>query len=110
MFDANMSYLPKGARFFATVHKMKSTLKSIGAKTGDVVFCHMLNETHDNPCVDIYVNGQWRVISGHRDFTESGFVYAGNADGSGFIDKQVREKAMAVLSDNLSLARRIWRR
>ena len=90
MFDANMKYLPKGWKFFAEVSGAKGALANLGLKCGDIVQCHMLNESENNPCVDLLINGKITTIQnykkGHGWYDR--LVYSGNLDGSGFIEEE----------------------
>jgi len=100
MFDANMRYLPKGKKFFAEVFSAGKRLKKLGVNKGELLLCHMLNESGEDPCVDILVNGKLITISsgtGEMDFSDN-LVYTGNHDGTGFIDAKLRAVAMAQLS------------
>jgi hypothetical protein len=97
MFDANMSHLPKGHRFFAEVYTVSDKLKAKGINKGDLILCHMLNSGYENPCVDMLVNGKLLTVSSHQDFCENWFVYTGNADGTGFIKDELKRKAMTQL-------------
>ena len=101
MFDANMRYIPKGKRFFAEVSSIaeNGSLYGLGLRQGDVVFCHMLNQTPDNPMVDMLIGGRKITVS-DIGCGYDWIVYAGNADGkSDFIDDKVKAKANQVLSD-----------
>lgn len=98
MFDANMSYLPKGKRFFAEVYTVSDKLQSKGINKGDLILCHMLNSDHENPCVDMLIDGKLLTISSHQDFTENWFVYTGNKDGTGFINDKLKKIAMDQLT------------
>ena len=97
MFDANMRYLPKGKVFFVEVYAVSVALKDMGLKSGDVILCTMLADDHENPSIEAAVNGALITISNDTDFMDNWFVYAGNKDGSGFIDAKVRDRAMASL-------------
>lgn len=102
MFDANMRYIPKGVRFFAEVHSVKGNgnAYNLGLRRGDVVMCHMLNNSHKNPCVDITINGTVTTLSSCGTGLGTWIVYAGNIDGkSDFIRSSVKDKANKVLSD-----------
>ena len=66
MFDANMKYLPKGWKFFAEVSGAKGALANLGLKCGDIVQCHMLNESENNPCVDLLINGKITTIQNYK--------------------------------------------
>ena len=96
-----MRYIPKGKRFFAEVHSIDEDgkLYGLGLRREDVVMCHMLNDTHKNPMVDISVNGITTTASARGTGYKTWIAYAGNADGkSDFIDDKVKAKANQVLS------------
>lgn len=98
MFDANMSYLPKGHRFFAKVYTCSDKLKSMGIKNGDLIICHMLNEGSEDPCVDMLINNKLFSISGHKDFYDNWFVYEGRLDLTGFICDKSKAIAAKMIS------------
>ena len=101
MFDANMRYIKRGERFFAEVGSIDKNdkLYAFGLRAGDVVMCHMLNDSPDNPLVDIIICGKIRTTS---DSNYNTWIrYAGNIDGkSGFIKNDVKAKANKVLDYN----------
>ena len=98
MFDANMRHLPKGRRFFAEVFSVSPTLKGKGLNLNDLVLCHMLNSNDANPCVDMMIKGKVITVSSDNDFYGNWFVYAGNIDGTGFIDEELKRIAMNIVN------------
>ena len=97
MFDANMRYLPKGLKFFAKVWGVSQSLKDLGVKVDDILMCHMLNDGHDNPCVDITIKGRIISLDSDTDFYDNWLVYEGCQDGTGFIDKESKQIAMKLI-------------
>jgi len=99
MFDANMRYLPKGLKFFAKAHGVSDSINRMGVNIGDLILCRMLNKGNDNPIVDMLINGKLFSVSSDKDFYDNLFVYEGCFDGSGFIDKHSKNKAMNILNN-----------
>lgn len=99
MFDANVAYIPKGRKFFVAVYTVSDLLKAKGINKGDLIFCHMLNETNQNPCVDMLINGKMLAVcaSNDGDYIDNWFVYAGRPDGNGFICEKTRKRAMKMM-------------
>lgn len=97
MFDANMAHQPRGARFFAEVNIVSYRLACFGIRRGDVVLCHMLNDGHDNPCVDVHVGGKIKTISAQSESLEYLLTYTGEIDGTGFIGDTLKQKAMDAI-------------
>jgi hypothetical protein len=96
MFDANASYIPKGRKFFVDVYCVSEKLKAKGINRGDLIYCHMLNETNKDPLVDMLVNGKMISVCGGSDdeYMDNWFVYAGKPDGTDFICKLTRLRAL----------------
>ena len=95
MFDANMRYLPKGLEFFAEAWSIdkEGKLHELGYKDGDLILCKMMSKGHINPA--IMVDGI--QVTNNEGFYDTTLIYTGCADGSGFIDDTVRNKALQVL-------------
>lgn len=94
-FDANARYLAKGRRFFAEVHEADPRLRLLGVKAGDVLACHMLNSTHNDCLIDVYVGDKVVTLSGYGD--NSFLEYAGNINGNDFICDKVKARAKFTL-------------
>ena len=101
MFDANMRYLPKGRWFFAKVQGASDSMASKGVKANDLILCHMLNSGNEKPCVDMILNGKPFTISDDTDFYDNWFVFEGNFDLTGFIDKESKEIAGQIIKDRM---------
>jgi hypothetical protein len=100
MFDANAAYIRKGKKFFVDIHNVSDRLREKGIIKGSVVYCHMLNESNENPCVDMLVKGKMLTVCGgnDEDYYDNWFVYAGKPDGSDFIHEKSRNKAMLIIA------------
>jgi hypothetical protein len=94
MFDANARYIKKGNKFFVDIHRVGTKFKEKGINQGDLIYCHMLNQSNENPCVDMLVNGRMITVSETDECSENWFVYAGRPDGKGFICDKTKLKAM----------------
>ncbi|AFK66706.1 hypothetical protein COPG_00110 [Colwellia phage 9A] len=103
MFDANMSHLPKGFRFFAEVWSgERGQLKNHGLKSGDMVQCHMLNEDSKNPCVDLLIDGKLLTVQNYKKggSYHDRLVYSGDLDGGGFIEEDRYYQAKPIAEAN----------
>ena len=100
MFDANASYIPRGREFFVDAYAVSDRLKAKGINKGDLILCKMLNDSSDNPCVDMMVNGNYITVcaSDDDDFCSNWFVYAGRKDLTGFICNVTKNKAKQFLA------------
>ncbi len=104
MFDANMSHLSKGRKFFAEVYNVKkgTDLHEAVKESGKVLYCTMMEDTADNPAITIHLVDRDITMRGDDDFYGSWLVYAGCVDKEGklhdFIDKSVEKKAGKVLN------------
>lgn len=106
MFDANLRYISAGRRVFAECNYIDNEddpegfgepYKEVeGVKAGDVILCYMVTQGHENPVVIMYLNGKHTEVSSNST-GYSWFVYAGRPDGGGFIDDEVKAKALKVL-------------
>lgn len=97
MFDANMRYIGSGNRFFAELTSLDEEDKTgHGLRRHDVVLCYMVTQGHENPTVIMMVDGKHLPVS-CNDSGHSWFVYAGRPNGSGFIHKKVKAKALKIL-------------
>jgi hypothetical protein len=105
MFDANASYIRKGRKFFVDIYYVSEKLKSKGINKGDLIYCHMLNETNEDPLVDMLVNGKMLAVCGGNsdEYISNWFVYAGRPDGTGFICEKTRLRAMDQMKLNLKV-------
>ena len=101
MFDANARHIPRGRKFFVDIYYSSDRLKARGINKGDLVYCHMLNESHENPCVDMMVEGNMISVCANSedDQMEDWLVYAGRPDGTDFICEKTRVRAMAIMED-----------
>lgn len=101
MFDANARYLPKGRLFFAEAHYIKpgSYLSDQGFKSCDVIFCEMMTEGEDDVNVLVHMpkGGVISITKSNSKWEDGWLVFAGSADGTGFIDDEVKEKALACI-------------
>ena len=99
MFDANASYIPKGREFFVDVYTVSDRLKAKGINKNDLILCKMLNDSNDNPCVDMLVNGKYIAVcaSDVDDFCSNWFVYAGRKDLTGFICDKSKAVAANII-------------
>ena len=100
MFDANAAYIQIGKEFFAEVHDARGMLGGFGVSEGDVLICEHLSKK----------DRRWDVVSKvtksdgttfvweDRDSVDDWLVYSGNLDGSGFIDEDIKAKALAFLN------------
>ena len=99
MFDANMRYLPKGHKFFA---EMCGTRKDHPIRQFDLksrlVPCEMLSDNNENPTVRFYCGNKFMDMTDSECGIGSWFVYAGNKDGTGFIDDAKKKEAMEQLA------------
>tara|TARA_Y100000310_G_scaffold30979_1_gene29400 strand:- start:7409 stop:7774 length:366 start_codon:yes stop_codon:yes gene_type:complete len=100
MFDANARYLPLGRLFFGEVHNLseESLLYTYGLRYGDVILCEMLSKEHDNPTVKFYFKNHTIAMLGDElKWNHGWIVFAGSADGKGFISQDVQNKALCRL-------------
>lgn len=101
MFDANMRHLPKGHEFFAEMCGVRDghPVRFCGVKSR-LVLCKMLSENNENPTVRFYGDESNVDVTDSDSGIGSWFTYAGNKDGTGFIDEVKKKEAMAVLQIN----------
>ena len=99
MFDANMRYLPKDFDFFCKFHSAREDTRaySLGIRRGAIVLCTMLDEGHETPDVKMYLPTGDIILNARDDSITAWAVYEGSADGSGFINDESRDIAMAIL-------------
>lgn len=95
MFDANMRYLPKNYKFFASVTSLvkNNKLFKIGIVNNSVVKCVMLDEENENPRVKFICNGESVIIKCDDDVLDTLAVYEGSITGKGFINDENHYKA-----------------
>lgn len=100
MFDANMRHLPKGKKFFAEMCGVREghPIRYCGVKSR-LVMCEMLSDEHENPTVRFYGDERNVDISDSESGIGSWFVYAGNIDGTGFINDELEAAAMNIIKD-----------
>lgn len=98
MFDANMRHLPKGKKFFAEMCGVREghPIRYCGV-TSRLVMCKMLSDEHENPIVRFYGDKRNVDISDSESGIGSWFIYAGNIDGTGFINDELEAMAMDVI-------------
>jgi hypothetical protein len=101
MFDANMSYLPKGAEFFAKVYHCKkgSTLHNLGVRGSDIVRCTMLTDDIENPNVAVKLGSGDHELFAGGELEDEWLVFEGMQDGQGFLDEASKKFAMAMLDN-----------
>lgn len=101
MFDVNVRHLPKGRLFFAEAHYIKpgSYLSDRGFKSGDVIFCEMMTEGSEDVDVQVhnFGSGVMYLTKSNCKQDDGWLVFAGSADGTGFIDDKVKEKALTCI-------------
>jgi len=95
MFDANMRYLPKNYKFFASVTGITkdSELFKIGIGNNSVVKCVMLDQENENPRVKFICNGNIVILKSDDEFFDTLAIYEGSITGKGFIDDVNHYKA-----------------
>ena len=95
-----MRCLPKGLQFFCLVHYCSnSILETLGATSGDILRCKMLDDSEHKPRVSIKINGKVSIIKYDEDFYEMFLVYEGCTDGEGFICDDSKRRAMEIMKD-----------
>ncbi len=96
MFDANMRYLPKGLEFFAEAWGInkKGKLHELGYRSGDLILCKMMSKGHLNPAIMV----NCVQITNNEEFYDTTLIYAGCASGTGFIDDELKFKALKILN------------
>jgi hypothetical protein len=99
MFDANLRHLPKGTVFFALAHLCikGSYLHKKRVRTGYVILCEMLTDDNENPSIEITIGKKKYQLHSKDDDIEGWLVYEGLLDGEGFMEDEIKEKAMKVL-------------
>lgn len=104
MFDANANGVDVGVRFFAEVYDVDTALSKMGVKPYDIVLCEHVPKTEKRGV--LYPTAKiWRSLdtapflwTGKIKVNEcSLLVYSGVTDGSGFISKKWRAKALDFL-------------
>jgi len=65
--------------------------------SSSLVLCKMLSDDHENPTVRFYGDKRNVDISDNESGIGSWFVYAGNKDGTGFVNEQSKTIAMSML-------------
>ena len=107
MFDANARHLPNGLLFFAECHNLNPesmTLRKL-LKEGNIYLCEKVGDNPYKCEIKIYLNSTRKdyitVKIDHDDESTfdwySLFVYSGRPDGTGFIDNEWKQKALAFL-------------
>ena len=108
MFDANVTGVPVGNKFFVEVHSVNSELCKMGVVVGDILLCEHFSKTPFGKWSEEACNTKiWTKQdkeSGHYFYndteSETGYglmVYSGCPDGTGFIDEEWRQKALDFL-------------
>jgi hypothetical protein len=84
----------------SNVYTVSDRLKAKGINKGDLILCKMLNNSSDNPCVDMMINGKYITVCANdtNDFCSNWFVYAGTKDLTGFICDVTKNKAKQFLA------------
>lgn len=107
MFDANARHLPDGKLFFAECHSIdpESNTLNFLFKAGRSYLCEKFDGNPDCCRFKLYFNNHehdWIIVKVDFDDEEnfddySLFVYSGRPDGTGFIDKEWKQKALDFL-------------
>ena len=96
MFDANMRYLPKGLEFFAEAWSIDKggKLHELGYRSGDLILCKMMSKGHMNPAIMV----DSVQITNNEGFYDTTLIYTGRVDGTGFIEDELKFKALKILN------------
>ena len=94
-----MDHLPKGKLFFAKVYSCGEESKwyNFGIRKNQMLLCHMLSSTSEDPLVDVLINGKPVTISGEYSNDWCWMVYEGNKDLTGFICRDSIAEAKKIL-------------
>lgn len=104
MFDANAKGVDVGVKFFAEVYEVDTALSKMGIKPYDIVLCEHVSKSEERGV--LYPTAKiWRSLdtapflwTGKIEVNEcSLLVYSGVTDGSGFISKEWKAKALDFL-------------
>lgn len=101
MFDANMRYLPKGYKFFASLDNPYNFARAYDVTPVKFVECEMLDDCKDKPNV-LFKFKEKEVIINARNRFEGKFlwaVYEGTVKGTDFINEEVRTERMKILEE-----------
>lgn len=99
MFDANMRCLPKGTQFFCSVCfcKEHSSIHRLGARSGDIFRCKMLDDSEERPRVSIKINGKVYILKYGDEFWDMLLIYEGMVNGLGFINDDSEARSLEIL-------------
>lgn len=108
IFDANLTHLPQGKKFFAKCHycDIISSLYAVGFRGGELYYAVMFSpdetdtwEERQERKVGFKINDNVYVFTSEDCFEDALFVYEGNADGTGFIDEKSKKTAMKIMEE-----------
>ena len=101
MFDANMRHLKRKSVFFCLINgiKKKHDLYKLGVRRGRIIKCLMLDQEHNNPRVELEIDGEKIIIKGDFNFDIMATYVGHYIDGelSDFINDEHKEAAQKLI-------------
>lgn len=96
MFDANMKGVPLDHYFFAEVWSAgKYLLRKYNLRRGDIIKCCLVD--NDDTNAGVFLPNYQEATIYEDDIAGSVFIYAGELDGTGFIDSKSCSRAKQIL-------------
>jgi hypothetical protein len=95
MFDANMRGLPEDCVFYAQMNTVSPGCPLYEFSQGnDIILCEMVSSSEEDTIVRFFLPGSTVILSDLGTGLTDWFSYAGQEDGSDFINPKFREIAI----------------